>query len=306
MEKEFIIENPLPPSKNIKYLFSGMVTSLISRLPALPIERVIIIQQANDSRKFSTEKKKIKLTISQILKTLYKREGIRGILKGNGINSYKLGIYLTLELYFFEILKQKFRKTKKTYFTQYIQELCAGGIAGASSFFISYPLEFARTMSCLNKTPQNISSYQLMQYCYNKHGFLNLYKGSIITCSQFIPYAGYKYAFFGLFQRMTQRHFEKKKLSSFDNFMCGGMAGVTALLLTYPMDVIGKQRMIQILNNDTKKFSYTKLCRKIYRKHGIRGFYYGTGANVYKCFIICSVAFMINDHFKVMFEVDKY
>ena len=294
------------PKIGWKYLFSGLITTLISRIPALPLERVIIIQQANDSGKYAiNKKKKLKPRIFQILKVIYRREGISGILKGNGINSYKLGTYLSLELYLFEILKQKFARNRMKTYNQYIQELIAGGLAGTAAFYSIYPLEFARTMVSLNKTPKNATPYKTMKFVYKRHGFFNMYKGAIITCSQFIPYSGFKFAFFGLFQRFTQKFLGKQQLNSFENFMCGGISGVVACILMYPMDVIGKQRVLQLLNDDKKKFCYIKLCKNIYKEHGIGGFYSGTIANLYKCFIICSVSFMVNDHFKQLFLNNK-
>ena len=299
-----IPETPEIPTISWKYLLSGLITTFLSRVPALPLERVIIIQQAHASTKFATNKKK-KIRPYQILKALYKKEGIRGILKGNGINAYKLGTYLSLELYLFEILKQKFARNRLKTYNQYIQELIAGSLAGTASFYCVYPLEFARVMVSLNKTPKNAPPYKLMKYLYKRHGFFNMYKGAIITCSQFIPYSGFKFAFFGLFQRYTKYFLDKEKLNSFENFMCGGMGGVVALLLMYPMDVIGIQRVVQLLSDDKRKFSYVKLCRSIYREHGVRGFYSGTRANVYKCFIICAVAMMVNDHFKEYLMMNK-
>ena len=70
-----------------------------------------------------------------------------------------------------------------------------------------------------------------------------------------------------------------------DKLVSGGLAGITAISVTYPTDLI--RRRLQLQNYDAlvpKNNGIVDCCKKIYKLEGIRGFYHGLSGNYLKAF----------------------
>ena len=348
------IEKPELKKKS-KYFLSTYISAIFSRIPVLPLERLIILQQTNRMNKY----KNLKGRTSNLsyLNNIRKKEGLKAIFKGNLTFLCKIIPNAALEFSFFEIIKKKISKNnlKKNYekpldnykkkdlsFPENIKDkffnqklsnekinFISGSLAGLISFYIVYPLDFCRIMSSLNKTPKNFYPPQILFYLYKKYGFKNLYKGSTITSLSYFPYCGFKFFFFDFnkkilikikngdflnFQKNSVKFenfdqnikfrgdFEKNEnfiqLNIFEKLWAGAFAGIFALVLVYPLEILGKRRIAQIFENKTKNFGYKDLFFFMFKRSGFKEFRYGLMSNFQKVAIINSVGFVMNDLFR--------
>ena len=331
-----------------KFFISTYISALAARIPVLPLERLIILQQTNKMKKYQNYKGRT--SNLNYLSNIVKKEGIKGIFKGNLTFICKIIPHTALEFYFFEIFKEKFLEKKKNYLEKKFFEIekkemdiiikdekkknlenkfgiekinfFSGCFAGLFSFMIMYPMDFCRIMVNLNKTPKNnIFPHQNLFFLYKKYGFKNLYKGSFIAGLSYFPYCGFKFAFFEFNKKFIynfkngitnkkqnnsknknninfENNIKIKKLSILDKLLAGGLAGIFAQTLIYPLEILGKRRISQILENHTKNFTYKDLFVFMYKKGGLKEFRLGLMSNYQKVTIVNSIGFLINDLFK--------
>jgi hypothetical protein len=55
--------------------------------------------------------------------------------------------------------------------------MIGGSMSGILSYTLIYPLDLTKTMMSINRTPDNLSVFQSMNYLKNKYGYKSLYKG---------------------------------------------------------------------------------------------------------------------------------
>ena len=352
--------------KNSKYFLSTYISAICSRVPVLPLERLIILQQTNRMGKF----KNLKGRTSNLsyLNNIRKKEGLKGIFIGNLTLLCKIVPHTALEFFFFEIIKKKLvkkkisknqkklnkfnkkidinfslekkqisfsEKKKEKFFNKKLSiekiNFISGSFAGLISFYIMYPMEFFRVMTGLDKGPKNFYLPKSLFFIYKKYGFKNLYKGSTIASLSYVPYCGFKFFFFEFNKKILKKiknqnffnyqknskaqkfpyfHANKKltedfeinpnftKLNIFEKIFAGGFAGIFAQILVYPLEIMGKRRMTQILDNETKNFKYKDLFFFMFKRNGFKEFRNGLMSNCQKVSIISAIGFVMNDLFK--------
>lgn len=88
-----------------------------------------------------------------------------------------------------------------------------------------------------------------------------------------MPYIGFKMTFFN----MTKKFFygENAKVPVYANLAIGAFAGVSAVTLSYPTDVIKRRLQVISLEGAAKYTGIMDCIQKTYQKQGIAGFYSG-------------------------------
>merc|ERR1711892_636787 len=161
----------------------------------------------------------------------------------------------------------------------------SGGLAGAGSLCIVYPLDYARTrlasdvgagkqqfnglVDCLTKTVKTA-------------GVGGLYNGIGVSITGIIPYRG---VYFGLFDTLSGYNpYQKDQnglLRAASKFACAQFSAITAGYASYPFDTV--RRRLQMQSEKPKEewlYKGTMDCfTKIVKDEGVTSMYKGAGAN---------------------------
>ncbi|CDO78167.1 hypothetical protein BN946_scf184467.g6 [Trametes cinnabarina] len=121
------------------YFIAGGVAGAASRTVVSPLERLKIIQQVQPQ----SSEKQYKGVWSSLVR-MWREEGFKGFMRGNGINCLRIIPYSAVQFTTYEQLKK--------WFTGYggrpldtPTRLCAGALAGITSVCTTYPLDLVRS-----------------------------------------------------------------------------------------------------------------------------------------------------------------
>ena len=248
-------------------LVAGAVAGAVSRTVVSPLERVKIIYQV-EGRSAS---------LWAILKAIFEREGIPGLLRGNGANVLRMVPYSAIQFTVFEQLKGIIAVGKvKALSTR--QRLSAGACAGIASVICTYPLDLIRTKLSLQTRTKGILDCALETY--RGGGLRAFYHGALPTVLGIAPYVALNFTVYETCRGAYKDPGVVYKLA------CGGIAGAVAQTFTYPVDVV--RRRMQV---DPK--SVMETVQHIHRVHGVKGFFMGLIPNYLKVVPSISVSFAV-------------
>eukprot|EP00026_Physarum_polycephalum_P017808 Phypoly_transcript_19154.p1 GENE.Phypoly_transcript_19154~~Phypoly_transcript_19154.p1 ORF type:complete len:213 (+),score=37.16 Phypoly_transcript_19154:34-639(+) len=165
----------------------GGISGAVAKTVTAPLERVKLVMQTQDAnpRIVSGEIPRYK-SISDCFVRLYKEQGVLSFWRSNFTNVLRYVPTQAFNFGFKDLIKQMFpRYDSKTEFGKFfLVQMASGGLAGAGSLTLVYPLDYARTRlaadvgsgkrdfkglgDCLKKTAQGPS------------GVLGLYNGYLL------------------------------------------------------------------------------------------------------------------------------
>ncbi len=189
-----------------EFAVSGTAAA-ISKTLASPIEVIKIRLQLQAPLIQKNLIKEPYLGIIDCFKRLYQEEGWRAYYKGNLVNVVRYFPTQALNFAFKDFYMKKFKLSAKndkeqSFLSTVINNMKAGSIAGASTQFFVYPLDYTRTrltndihMGKLGEKRQFDGVFDCMKKTYNSDGIRGLYRGFIVSCMFMMVYRG---MYFGL------------------------------------------------------------------------------------------------------------
>jgi len=260
----------------------GGTSAIIARTATAPIE-LLRLQTQNNFLKHNS--------IPYVLQN----EGIRYLWKGNYTNCMRVFPQYAINFMLFE----KF-KTKISPFidNKHYLNFTSGGCSGVLSIMCIYPLETARSHLALQT---NHSKYNGLMDVFRKLSMRELYAGSLLTCFGFGPWSAINLASYNYY-KLAFNHYEKENPHIF-KLMTGGMAGITAISVTYPTDLIRRRLQLQSFSSEVPRYDGIFDCiRKISNKEGISGFYRGLMISYIKSFPTLAIQFYSLETLKEYFN----
>jgi len=265
---------------------AGGVSGAVAKTCTAPIERVKLIIQTQDAnpRIMSGEVQRY-TGIVNCFSRVASEQGILSFWRGNFTNVIRYFPTQAFNFAFKDTIKKVFpKKDPKTEFFQFfLVNMASGGLAGAGSLCIVYPLDYARTrlasdvgtgkkefnglLDCLVKT--------------TKRGPLALYNGFGVSVIGIIPYRG---VYFGMFDSLKEKNpYRKDKgiAGLVSKFCVAQFTAIMAGYASYPFDTV--RRRLQMQSNKPKEdwvYKGTLDCfAKVAKKEGMTAFFKGAGAN---------------------------
>lgn len=206
------------------------------------------------------------------LRDVIKKEGIRYLWKGNGVNLIKATPQYALTYALFNNFSNKIDNN-----------LASGVISGAVSMGIIYPLEITRTYLSLQT---NKNKYKGIMDVLKRNEIRSLYKGY-----------GTSIFGFGLFSGLMFQSREYLNDKYPNNPVNGGLSAMYALTISYPTDLIRRRLQLQKFDKTVPNYHGMIDCSKkiIKNEGGIRALYRGLFPNYVKSFFQWSIHFFLID-----------
>ncbi|XP_037133068.1 mitochondrial coenzyme A transporter SLC25A42 [Syngnathus acus] len=156
-----------------------------------------------------------------------------------------------------------------------LNSLFSGALAGAVAKTAVAPLD--RTKIIFQVSSSRFSAkeaYRLIYRTYLKDGFFSLWRGNSATMVRVIPYAAIQFCAHEEYKSLLGDYygFQGKVLPPLPRLLAGSMAGTTAAMLTYPLDMVRARMAV------TPKEMYSNILHvfvRISQEEGLKTLYRG-------------------------------
>lgn len=267
---------------------AGGVSGAVAKTSTAPIERVKILIQTQDANPKIMSGEIARYTgIVDCFTRVAKEQGIKAFWRGNLTNIIRYFPTQAFNFAFKDSIKAMFPAVdKKTEFGKFFMiNMFSGGIAGAGSLMIVYPLDYARTRlaSDVGTGKQQFSGLtDCLVKTVKSSGIGGLYNGIGVSVIGIIPYRG---AYFGLFDTLSGYNpWQKSESNVFraaSKFACAQFSAIAAGYASYPFDTV--RRRLQMQSEKPREqwvYAGTMDCfNKIVKNEGTTALFKGAGAN---------------------------
>jgi len=259
----------------------GGTAAIVSRTATAPLE-LARLQIQNNYLKHNS--------LSQVMRN----EGFRHLWKGNYTNCIRVFPQYAMNFMLFEKFQKRFKPIINN--DNYLN-LLAGGASGIISIMGIYPLETARSHLALQI---NYSKYSGLTDVFKQLSLRELYAGSKLTFLGYGPWNAINFASYNYY-KTNFIQYENNSPSIF-KLLCGGFAGITAISITYPTDLIRRRLQMQSFSLEVPRYDGILDCiQKIFKKDGVFGFYRGLSISYIKTFPTLAMQFYTLDTLKDYF-----
>ncbi|RWS32007.1 mitochondrial thiamine pyrophosphate carrier-like protein [Leptotrombidium deliense] len=245
----------------VHFAIAGATSGFITRVATQPLD-VLKIRFQLQIEPLSSNCKSSKYTgINQAWKCIIKEEGITALWKGLISAQFLSVVYGIVQFSSFEYFTKVFwlKLNDKKY--EHAINWFSGSLAGATATFSAHPFDVIRTRLVAQSEPKT--------YLSNTHAFVNivrkerlkgLYRGLFPALVQIVPYTGAAFCVNGICNNVWESFGSfgsKKDPTAIQSLICGGIAGVTAKVIVYPLDLVKKRMQVQGFNNARQSFGKT-------------------------------------------------
>jgi solute carrier family 25 (adenine nucleotide translocator) protein 4/5/6/31 len=269
----------------IDFLMGG-VSAAVSKTAAAPIERVKLLIQNQDEMLKSGRLDSPYKGIADCFRRVIAGEGFVSLWRGNTANVLRYFPTQALNFAFKDQFKRMFKASKADgYWLTFGKNIASGGLAGATSLFFVYSLDYARTrLANDNKSAKKGGGerqFNGLIDVYSKtlksDGIQGLYRGFTISCVGIIVYRG---LYFGMYDSLKPVVLTGNMKDSFvGSFFLGWAITIAAGLASYPIDTV-RRRMMMTSGEAVKYRSSMHAFSEIVKKEGTSSLFKGAGANI--------------------------
>jgi len=267
---------------------AGGISGAIAKTATAPIERVKLIIQTQDANPLIKSGEVARYTgIGNCFTRVYQEQGLGAFWRGNFTNVIRYFPTQAFNFAFKDTFKNLFPRydPKKEFGMFFLANMASGGLAGAGSLTIVYPLDYARTRLASDVGGKQ-KSFNGLADCLVKtakgpSGVLGLYNGFGVSVMGIIPYRG---VYFGMYDSLAGINPYKKDktiLGLASKFAIAQATAITAGYASYPFDTI--RRRLQMQSEKPKAewiYKGTADClAKIVKDEGTAALFKGAGAN---------------------------
>ncbi|CAM6084824.1 unnamed protein product [Calypogeia fissa] len=176
-----------------------------------------------------------------------------------------------------------------------VKELMAGGIAGALAKTSVAPFERIKILYQTRRgNLQSLGIWQSMRQVLREEGIRSFYRGNGASVLRIVPYAGLQFMGYEQFRRWMIECYPPAANSPTVDLIAGSLAGGTAVLLTYPLDLARTRLAYHVASQSSGKVKLSQplafppagyrgiadVLTRVYRDNGTRGLYRGVGATL--------------------------
>jgi len=267
---------------------AGGISGAVAKTATAPIERVKLIIQTQDANPLIKSGQVPRYTgIVNCFQRVYSEQGLKAFWRGNFTNVIRYFPTQAFNFAFKDTFKNLFPRydPKKNFGMFFLANMASGGLAGAGSLCIVYPLDYARTRLA-SDVGSGQKSFNGLADCLIKtakgpSGPMALYNGFGVSVAGIIPYRG---VYFGLYDSLADVNPYKKDKSFIglaSKFCIAQFTAITAGYASYPFDTIRRRLQMQAEKPKSEwYYSGTVDCFwKILKDEGTSALFKGSSAN---------------------------
>merc|ERR1711965_106414 len=272
----------------MKSFLAGGTSGAIAKTCTAPIERVKLIIQTQDANPRIISGEIPRYTgIGNCFTRVASEQGVGAFWRGNFVNILRYFPTQAFNFAFKDSIKAMFPKAKKGTFQGFMTNVASGGLAGAGSLTIIYPLDYARTRLASDvgsgkKAFEGLGDC-LMKTAAGPAGVMGLYNGFGVSVVGIIPFRGTYFGvndtLVGMIPPALKNDHGIKGIAV--KFGCAQTAALCAAFASYPFDTV--RRRLQMQSEKPKSewvYKGTMHCfGKIMKDEGTSALFKGAGAN---------------------------
>ena len=267
---------------------AGGISGAVAKTATAPIERVKLIIQTQDANPLIKSGKVARYTgIGNCFTRVYQEQGLKAFWRGNLTNVIRYFPTQAFNFAFKDTIKALFPKyNPKTNFGMFfLVNMASGGLAGAGSLCIVYPLDYARTRLA-SDVGSGQKSFNGLADCLVKtakgpSGIMGLYNGFGVSVMGIIPYRGVYFGMFDTLLGVNPFRNDSGIMRLLSTFAIAQATAITAGYASYPFDTIRRRLQMQS-EKPVEEWLYkgTMDCLvKIMKDEGTTALFKGAGAN---------------------------
>lgn len=266
----------------------GGVSGAVAKTLTAPIERVKLIIQTQDANPRIRSGEVPRYTgIVNCFSRVTKEQGFMAFWRGNFTNVIRYFPTQAFNFAFKDSIKKLFPRydPKKEFGMFFLVQMASGGLAGAGSLCIVYPLDYARTRlaSDVGTGKRDFKGLGdcLVKTARGPRGILGLYNGFGVSVAGIIPYRG---VYFGLYDSLREKNPYKNDfgvMGMASKFAVAQTTAIAAGYASYPFDTV--RRRLQMQSEKPKEqwvYKGSMDClTKVIKEEGMSALFKGAGAN---------------------------
>merc|ERR1719152_907627 len=231
---------------------AGGVSGAIAKTCTAPIERVKLIIQTQDANPKIISGEVPRYTgIMNCFTRVASEQGIGSFWRGNLTNVIRYFPTQAFNLAFKDAIKKLFPKynVKTDFWKFFAVNLASGGLAGAGSLTIVYPLDYARTRLASDvgsgKRTFNGLSDCIVKTAKGPAGVLGLYNGFGVSVAGIIAYRGVQFGTFDTIMGLNPYKDDLGLMGMVSTFASAQTAVLASALVTYPFDTVRRRLQME-------------------------------------------------------------
>jgi solute carrier family 25 (adenine nucleotide translocator) protein 4/5/6/31 len=267
---------------------AGGVAGAVAKTCTAPIERVKLLIQTQDANPKIISGEVPRYTgIVNCFTRVSSEQGFSAFWRGNTVNVIRYFPTQAFNFAFKDTIKALFPKydSKKEFWKFFAANMASGGLAGAGSLTIVYPLDYARTRLASDVgsgNPQFAGLGDCLMKTMKQGGFFSMYAGFGVSVVGIVAYRGPYFGVFDTLKELNPWKKDKGPVGLFSKFCIAQFTAIIAGFISYPFDTV--RRRLQMQAEKPKEqwlYSGTADCAvKIVKDEGVSAMFKGFAANV--------------------------
>ncbi|KAK3156400.1 hypothetical protein QOZ80_2AG0106800 [Eleusine coracana subsp. coracana] len=192
-----------------------------------------------------------------------------------------------------------------------VRELVAGGVAGGVAKSAVAPLERVKILFQTRRAEFHGTGLRgSFRTIFRTEGLLGFYRGNGANVARIVPYAALHYMAYEEYRRWIILGFPNVEQGPILDLMAGSIAGGTAVICTYPLDLVRTKLSYQVKGAAANvSFRESKPSEQVYkgilhcvkticRQNGLKGLYRGMAPSLYGIFPYSGLKFYFYEKMK--------
>ncbi|URE35548.1 Mitochondrial substrate carrier family protein [Musa troglodytarum] len=196
-----------------------------------------------------------------------------------------------------------------------VAHLIAGGVAGAVSKTCTAPLARLTILFQVQGMHSDVATLRKASILHeasrivHEEGFRAFWKGNLVTIAHRLPYSSISFYAYERYKNLLQlipgldRHRDSVSADVCVRLFGGGLAGITAASVTYPLDLVRTRLAAQ-----TNTIYYRGISHAVYaicRDEGMRGLYKGLGPTLMGVGPSIAISFSVYETLRSRWQVES-
>merc|ERR1712100_209133 len=266
----------------------GGVSGAVAKTLTAPIERVKLVIQTQDANPKIRSGEVPRYTgIINCFSRVSSEQGFSAFWRGNTVNVIRYFPTQAFNFAFKDTIKAMFPKynSKTEFWKFFASNMASGGLAGAGSLTIVYPLDYARTRLASDVgsgNPQFNGLVDCLMKTIKGGGFFSMYNGFGVSVVGIVAYRGPYFGVFDTLKALNPYKSDKGPIGLFSKFCIAQFTAIVAGFISYPFDTVRRRLQMQSEKPPSEwLYSGTVDCAvKIVKDEGVGAMFKGFAANV--------------------------